>query len=150
MSDSQQEFKNMESKIYAFAKDIFFKNQAISNLLVVAEQKEILHLKMKEVEKLQAVRETVKDFCEPQVKVILEVSQQPDNFKKLDFDLIKNQAHQLVQNYENLEKIVKYVETIDKKSGKQLSKEWVETKQNLSQMDIDSIKNIEIKASNLE
>lgn len=107
-------------------------------------------MKIKEVEKLQAVRETVKDFCEPQVKVILEISQQPDNFRKSDFDLVKNQAHQLVQNYENLEKIVKYVEAIDEKRGKQLSKEWVETKQNLSQMDVDSIKNIEIKASNLE
>lgn len=149
MSDNQQKFKNMEEKVYTFAKDIFFKNQVVSNLLIVAEQKEILHLKMKEVKKLQEVMEIIQNFCEPQVRDILEVSQYPDELKKPDFNLVKNQVHQLVQNYENLEKIVKYIETINETKGKQLSKEWLETKQNLANMDINSIKNIGIEANNL-
>lgn len=149
MSDNQQKFKNMEEKVYTFAKDIFFKNQVVSNLLIVAEQKEILHLKMKEVKKLQEVMEIIQNFCEPQVRDILEVSQYPDELKKPDFNLVKNQVHQLVQNYENLEKIVKYIETINETKGKQLSKEWLETKQNLANMDINSIKNIGIEANDL-
>lgn len=149
MSDNQQKFKNMEEKVYTFAKDIFFKNQVVSNLLIVAEQKEILHLKMKEVKRLQEVMEIIQNFCEPQVRNILEVSQYPDELKKPDFNLVKNQVHQLVQNYENLEKIVKYIETINETKGKQLSKEWLETKQNLANMDINSIKNIGIEANNL-
>lgn len=149
MVDNQQEFKKMENKIYNFAKEIFLKNQAVNDLLMIQEQKEMLHLKMSEVEKLQDVRATVKDFCEPQVNIILKVSQNPDEMKKADFDLVKNQAHQLVQNFHNLGKIVKYVEAIDKKQGKKLSKNWVDVKQDLSKMDVAEIKNIEIQASNL-
>lgn len=149
MADNQQEFKQMENKIYKFARKVFLQNQAVNDLLMIQEQKEILHLKMSEVEKLQEVRATVKDFCEPQVNVILKVSQNPNEMKKADFDLVKNQAHQLVQNFDNLGKIVKYVEAIDEKQGKQLSKNWVDVKQDLSKMDVAEIKNIEIQASNL-
>lgn len=149
MADNQQEFKQMENKIYKFAKEVFLQNQAVNDLLMIQEQKEMLHLKMSEVEKLQDVRATVKDFCEPQVNVILKVSQNPDEMKKTDFDLVKNQAHQLVQNFDNLGKIVKYVEAIDKKQGKKLSKNWVDVKQDLSKMNVAEIKNIEIQASNL-
>ncbi|MBD5430424.1 hypothetical protein [Lactobacillus sp.] len=149
MGENQQEFEKMEKKIYAFAQEIFLKNKAVNDLLVIQEQKEILHLKMSEVEKLQEVRATVKDFCEPQVNIILQVSQYPDEMKKADFNLVKNQAHQLVQNFDNLGKIIKYVEAIDKKQGKKLSKNWVEIKQSLSDLNVSDIKNIEVEASNL-
>ena len=149
MGENQQEFEKMEKKIYAFAQELFLKYKSVNDLLVIQEQKEILHLKMSEVEKLQEVRATVKDFCEPQVNIILQVSQYPDEMKKADFNLVKNQAHQLVQNFDNLGKIIKYVEAIDKKQGKKLSKNWVEIKQSLSDLNVSDIKNIEVEASNL-
>lgn len=62
---------------------------------------------------------------------------------KNDFKLIQNQAHQLIQNFSNLEKLVTYSETKAKKKSKNLSKQWLELKQNLLKMDINRIKEIE-------
>lgn len=139
--DIQKLFEQMEEKINKFADDLFFKNKAMIDLLDIQEQKEMLHLKMSEVEKLQAMVSTIKDFCEPQVAAIINVSKE-SNEVKVDYTLVKNQTSQLIQNYDNLLGIVSYIEELRAKKNKTLDKKWLDMKNRLEAMDVATIKQI--------
>lgn len=106
------------------------------------EQKDLLHFDRSGVEKLQEIASVLQDFCQPQVRAILQVSEDAKDVK-IDFKLAQNQAHQLIQNFSNLEKLVTYSETEARKKSRNLSKQWLELKQNLLKMDINRIKEIE-------
>ncbi|QNQ82505.1 hypothetical protein [Lactobacillus sp. PV012] len=145
MVDIEKIFIQMEEKINKFADDLFFKNKAMIDLLDIQEQKEMLHLKMKEVEKLQAMVRTIKDFCEPQVAAIINVSKESSEIK-VDYTLVKNQTSQLIQNYNNLLGIITYIEELRAKKNKSLNKKWLEMKTRLQAMDIATIEQIKEKA----
>ncbi|QNQ83379.1 hypothetical protein FP435_02480 [Lactobacillus sp. PV037] len=145
MVDIEKIFIQMEEKINKFADDLFFKNKAMIDLLDIQEQKEMLHLKMKEVEKLQAMVRTIKDFCEPQVAAIINVSKESSEIK-VDYTLVKNQTSQLIQNYNNLLGIITYIEELRAKKNKSLDKKWLEMKTRLQAMDIATIEQIKEKA----
>lgn len=141
MSNSQKLFEQMEEKINKFADDLFFKNKAMIDLLDIQEQKEMLHLKMSEVEKLQAMVSTIKDFCEPQIVAIINVSKE-SNEVNVDYTLVENQTSQLIQNYDNLLGIVSYIEDLRAKKNKNLDKRWLDMRTRLKAMDIATIKQI--------
>ncbi|WP_270247765.1 hypothetical protein [Lactobacillus johnsonii] len=105
-------------------------------------QKDLLHFDRSGVEELQEIAGILKDFCQPQVRAILEVSEDA-NKTDLDQKLLQNQSHQLLQNYANLEKLVAYAEKQAEQKNKKLSKQWVELKENLAKMNINQIEDIE-------
>ena len=117
-------FLAVEKDIHGFAQELYFRNEVAIDLVEKDEQKDLLHFDRKDVAKLQEIASVLQDFCQPQVRAIL-------------------QAHQLIQNFSNLEKLVTYSETKAKKKSKNLSKQWLELKQNLLKMDINRIKEIE-------
>ena len=131
-------FLAVEKDIHGFAQELYFRNEVAIDLV----QKDLLHFDRKDVAKLQEIASVLQDFCQPQVRAILQVSENTKDVKN-DFKLIQNQAHQLIQNFSNLEKLVTYSETKAKKKSKNLSKQWLELKQNLLKMDINRIKEIE-------
>ena len=141
MTKTDEKFQQMESTIYSFAKDLYFKNTAMADLVSLNAQKDLLTLKEEQAQKMQEIRATLIDFCQPQVKVILEVSGDANDVKP-DFDLVKNQVHQLLQNYDNLLKLVNYVKEIREKRGHKLTHEWKDMVERLDQMNINSIKKI--------
>ena len=142
MTKTDEKFQQMESTIYSFAKDLYFKNTAMADLVSLNAQKDLLTLKEEQAQKMQEIRATLIDFCQPQVKAIIEVSGDAKDVKP-DFNLVKNQVHQLLQNYDNLLKLVDYVKEIRKKKGHELTHEWNDMTERLDQMDIDSIKKIQ-------
>lgn len=131
----------MEKTIHDFAQELYFRNEAATILVEKDEQKDLLHFDRSGVEELQEIAGILKDFCQPQVRAILEVSEDA-NKTDLDQKLLQNQSHQLLQNYANLEKLVAYAEKQAKKN-KKLSKQWVELKENLAKMNINQIEDIE-------
>lgn len=135
-------FLAIEKDIHDFAQELYFRNEAAIDLVEKDEQKDLLHFDRSGVEKLQEIASVLQDFCQPQVRAILQVSEDAKDVK-IDFKLAQNQAHQLIQNFSNLEKLVTYSETKAKKKSKNLSKQWLELKQNLLKMDINRIKEIE-------
>ena len=106
------------------------------------EQKDLLHFDRSGVEKLQEIAGILKDFCQPQVRAILEVSEDAKE-TDLDHKLLQNQSHQLLQNFSNLEKLVAYAEKQAEQKNKKLSKQWVELKENLAKMNVNQIEDIE-------
>ena len=142
MTETNKDFQQMESTIYSFAKDLYFKNTAMADLVSLNAQKDLLTLKEEQAQKMQEIRATLIDFCQPQVKAIIEVSGDAKDVKP-DFDLVKNQVDQLLQNYDNLLKLVNYVKEIREKKGHKLTHEWKDMAERLDQMDIDSIKKIQ-------
>ena len=135
-------FLAVEKDIHGFAQELYFRNEVAIDLVEKDEQKDLLHFDRKDVAKLQEIASVLQDFCQPQVRAILQVSENTKDVKN-DFKLIQNQAHQLIQNFSNLEKLVTYSETKAKKKSKNLSKQWLELKQNLLKMDIIRIKEFE-------
>lgn len=135
-------FLAMEKTIHDFAQEIYFRNEAATDLVEKDEQKDLLHFDRSDVEELQEIAAILKDFCQPQVRAILEVSEEA---KKTDLDqkLLQNQSHQLLQNFSNLEKLVAYAEKQAEQKNKKLSKQWVELKENLAKMNVNSIEDIE-------
>ena len=132
----------MEKTIHDFAQELYFRNEAATDLVEKDEQKDLLHFDRSGVEELQEIAGILKDFCQPQVLAILEVSEDA-NKTDLDQKLLQNQSHQLLQNYANLEKLVAYAEKQAKQKNKKLSKQWVELKENLAKMNINQIEDIE-------
>ena len=135
-------FLSIEKDIHDFAQELYFRNEAAIDLVEKDEQKDLLHFDRSGVEKLQEIASVLQDFCQPQVRAILQVSEDAKDVK-IDFKLAQNQAHQLIQNFSNLEKLVTYSETEARKKSRNLSKQWLELKQNLLKMDINRIKEIE-------
>ncbi|MFQ3625454.1 hypothetical protein U2F58_07775 [Lactobacillus johnsonii] len=135
-------FLAMEKSIHDFAQELYFRNEAATDLVEKDEQKDLLHFDRSGVEELQEIADILKDFCQPQVRAILEVS---EDAKKTDLDqnLLQNQSHQLLQNFSNLEKLVAYAEKQADQKNKKLSKQWVELKENLAKMNINQIEDIE-------
>ena len=135
-------FLAMEKKIHDFAQELYFRNEAAADLVEKDEQKDLLHLDRSGVEKLQEIAGILKDFCQPQVRAILEVS---ENAKETDLDqnLLQNQSHQLLQNFSNLEKLVAYAKEQAERKNKKLSKQWTELDENLAKMKVEQIKDIE-------
>lgn len=136
------DFLTMEKEIYNFAQNLYFRNEVAIDLVEKDEQKDLLHFDRSGVEKLQEIAGVLKNFCQPQVRAILQVSEDA-KYVKVDYDLIQNQAHQLIQNFSNLEKLVAYAEEQARQKNKDLSKQWLELKENLTKMKIDQIKDIE-------
>ena len=136
------DFLTMEKEVYNFAQNLYFRNEVAINLVEKDEQKDLLHFDRSGVEKLQEIAGVLKDFCQPQVRAILQVSEDAKDVK-VDYDLIQNQTHQLIQNFSNLEKLVSYAEEQARQKNKGLSKQWLELKENLAKMKIDQIKDIE-------
>lgn len=132
----------MEKSIHDFAQELYFRNEAATDLVEKDEQKDLLHFDRSGVEELQGIAGILKDFCQPQVRAILEVSEDA-NKTDLDQKLLQNQSHQLLQNYANLEKLVAYAEKQAEQKNKKLSKQWVELKENLAKMNINQIEDIE-------
>lgn len=132
----------MEKTIHDFAQELYFRNEAATILVEKDEQKDLLHFDRSGVEELQEIAGILKDFCQLQVRAILEVSEDA-NKTDLDQKLLQNQSHQLLQNYANLEKLVAYAEKQAKQKNKKLSKQWVELKENLAKMNINQIEDIE-------
>ena len=132
----------MEKSIHDFAQELYFRNEAATDLVEKDEQKDFLHFDRSGVEELQEIADILKDFCQPQVRAILEVSEDA-NKTDLDQKLLQNQSHQLLQNYANLEKLVAYAEKQAEQKNKKLSKQWVELKENLAKMNINQIEDIE-------
>lgn len=135
-------FLAMEKNIHDFAQELYFRNEAATDLVEKDEQKDLLHFDRSGVEELQEIAGILKDFCQLQVRAILEVSEDA-NKTDLDQKLLQNQSHQLLQNYANLEKLVAYAEKQAEQKNKKLSKQWVELKENLAKMNIDQIEDIE-------
>lgn len=135
-------FLAIEKNIHDFAQGLYFRNEAAIDLVEKDEQKDLLHFDRSGVEKLQEIASVLQDFCQPQVRAILQVSEDAKDVK-IDFKLVQTQAHQLIQNFSNLEKLVTYSETEAKKKSRNLSKQWLELKQNLLKMGINRIKEIE-------
>ncbi len=135
-------FLAIEKDIHDFAQELYFRNEAAIDLVEKDEQKDLLHFDRSGVEKLQEIASVLQDFCQPQVRAILQVSEDAKDVK-IDFKLAQNQAHQLIQNFSNLEKLVTYSETEARKKSRNLSKQWLELKQNLLKMGINRIKEIE-------
>ena len=135
-------FLAIEKDIHDFAQGLYFRNEAAIDLVEKHEQKDLLHFDRSGVEKLQEIASVLQDFCQPQVRAILQVSEDAKDVK-IDFKLVQTQAHQLIQNFSNLEKLVTYSETEAKKKSRNLSKQWLELKQNLLKMGINRIKEIE-------
>lgn len=135
-------FLAMEKSIHDFAQELYFRNEAATDLVEKDEQKDLLHFDRSGVEELQGIAGILKDFCQPQVRAILEVSEDA-NKTDLDQKLLQNQSHQLLQNYANLEKLVAYAEKQAEQKNKKLSKQWVELKENLAKMNINQIEDIE-------
>ena len=135
-------FLAMEKKIHDFAQELYFRNEVAADLVEKDEQKDLLHLDRSGVEKLQEIAGILKDFCQPQVRAILEVS---ENAKETDLDqnLLQNQSHQLLQNFSNLEKLVAYAKEQAERKNKKLSKQWTELDENLAKMKVEQIKDIE-------
>ena len=132
----------MEKTIHDFAQELYFRNEAATDLVEKDEQKDLLHFDRSGVEELQEIACILKDFCQPQVRSILEVSEDA-NKTDLDQKLLQNQSHQLLQNYANLEKLVAYAKKQAEQKNKKLSKQWVELKENLAKMNINQIEDIE-------
>ena len=132
----------MEKSIHDFAQELYFRNEAATDLVEKDEQKDLLHFDRSGVEELQEIAGILKDFCQLQVRAILEVSEDA-NKTDLDQKLLQNQSHQLLQNYANLEKLVAYAEKQAEQKNKKLSKQWVELKENLAKMNINQIEDIE-------
>lgn len=132
----------MEKNIHDFAQELYFRNEAATDLVEKDEQKDLLHFDRSGVEELQEIADILKDFCQPQVRAILEVS---EDAKKTDLgqNLLRNQSHQLLQNYANLEKLVAYAKKQAEQKNKKLSKQWVELKENLAKMNVNQIEDIE-------
>ena len=135
-------FLAIEKDIHDFAQGLYFRNEAAIDLVEKDAQKDLLHFDRSGVEKLQEIASVLQDFCQPQVRAILQVSEDAKDVK-IDFKLVQTQAHQLIQNFSNLEKLVTYSETEAKKKSRNLSKQWLELKQNLLKMGINRIKEIE-------
>lgn len=135
-------FLAMEKNIHDFAQELYFRNEAATDLVEKDEQKDLLHFDRSGVEELQEIADILKDFCQPQVRAILEVS---EDAKKTDLgqNLLRNQSHQLLQNYANLEKLVAYAKKQAEQKNKKLSKQWVELKENLAKMNVNQIEDIE-------
>ncbi|QNQ80666.1 hypothetical protein [Lactobacillus sp. PV034] len=144
MAKNNEKFQEMESTIYNFAKDLFFKNEAMADLVSLNAQKDLLTLKEEQAQKMQEIRATLIDFCQPQVKAIIEVSKNAKDIKP-DFQLVKNQVHQLLQNYDNLIKLISYVKEVRAKKGHSLTHQWQEMTNRIDQMNIDSIKQINLE-----
>lgn len=144
MAKNNEKFQEMESTIYNFAKDLFFKNEAMADLVSLNAQKDLLTLKEEQAQKMQEIRATLIDFCQPQVKAIIEVSKNAKDVKP-DFQLVKNQVHQLLQNYDNLIKLISYVKEVRAKKGHSLTHQWQEMANRVDQMNIDSIKQINLE-----
>ncbi|MDE7049284.1 MAG: hypothetical protein K2O75_00100 [Lactobacillus sp.] len=136
------DFLTMEKEVYNFAQNLYFRNEVAIDLVEKDEQKDLLQFDRSGVEKLQEIAGVLKDFCQPQVCAILQVSEDAKDVK-VDYDLIQNQTHQLIQNFSNLEKLVSYAEEQARQKNKGLSKQWLELKENLAKMKIDQIKDIE-------
>lgn len=98
-------------------KNYILKNQVASDLVEKDEQKDLLHLDRSGVEKLQEIDGIIKDFCQPQIRAILQVSQNAHTLQP-DFKLVKNQTHQLIQNYDNLKKLVQFRKKIRAEKNK--------------------------------
>lgn|SRR5699024_5261970 len=135
-------FLAMEKTIHDFAQELYFRNEAATDLVEKDEQKDLLHFDRSGVEELQEIAGILKDFCQTQVRAVLEVSEDA-NKTDLDQKLLQNQSHQLLQNYANLEKLVAYAEKQAEQKNKKLSKQWVELKENLAKMNINQIEDIE-------
>lgn len=132
----------MEKTIHDFAQELYFRNEAATDLVEKDEQKDLLHFDRSGVEELQEIAGILKDFCQTQVRAILEVSEDA-NKTDLDQKLLQNQSHQLLQNYANLEKLVAYAKKQAEQKNKKLSKQWLELKENLAKMNINQIEDIE-------
>lgn len=135
-------FLAMEKNIHDFAQELYFRNEAATDLVEKDEQKDLLHFDRSGVEKLQEIADILKNFCQPQVRAILEVSEGAKE-KDLGQKLLQNQSHQLLQNFSNLEKLVAYAEKQAEQKNKKLSKQWIELKENLAKMKVDQIEGIE-------
>ena len=135
-------FLAMEKTIHDFAQELYFRNEAATDLVEKDEQKDLLHFDRSGVEELQEIAGILKDFCQPRVRAILEVSEDA-NKTDLDQKLLQNQSHQLLQNYANLEKLVAYAKKQAEQKNKKLSKQWLELKENLAKMNINQIEDIE-------
>lgn len=135
-------FLAMEKTIHDFAQELYFRNEAATDLVEKDEQKDLLHFDRSGVEELQEITGILKNFCQPQVRAILEVSEDA-NKTDLDQKLLQNQSHQLLQNYANLEKLVAYAKKQAEQKNKKLSKQWLELKENLAKMNINQIEDIE-------
>ena len=132
----------MEKTIHDFAQELYFRNEAATDLVEKDEQKDLLHFDRSGVEELQEIAGILKDFCQPQVRAILEVSEDAKE-TAINQTLLQNQAHQLLQNFSNLEKLVAYAEKQAEQKNKKLSKQWVELKENLAKMNVNPIEDIE-------
>ena len=135
-------FLAMEKTIHDFAQELYFRNEAATDLVEKDEQKDLLHFDRSGVEELQEIAGILKDFCQTQVRAVLEVSEDA-NKTDLDQKLLQNQSHQLLQNYANLEKLVAYAKKQAEQKNKKLSKQWLELKENLAKMNINQIEDIE-------
>ena len=135
-------FLAMEKTIHDFAQELYFRDEAATDLVEKDEQKDLLHFDRSGVEELQEIAGILKDFCQTQVRAVLEVSEDA-NKTDLAQKLLQNQSHQLLQNYANLEKLVAYAEKQAEQKNKKLSKQWVELKENLAKMNINQIEDIE-------
>ena len=133
-------FLVMRKEIYNFAQNLYFRNEVAINLVEKDEQKDLLHFDRSGVEKLQEIISILNNFCQPQ---IINILQDKEKDIKVNYNLLQDQAHQLIQNFSNLEKLIAYTEEQAKRKNRNLSKQWLELKENLAKMNVDQIKDIE-------
>lgn len=139
--DNKKEFLSDEKSIFNFATDLYYKNKAMEDLVEVQEQKDLLTLNHKAAQEFNDVNMVLASYCQPQVEAILQVSSNAQDISP-DFKMMKAQVDQLIQNYDNLKKLIQLQEQILAKKGKTLSKSWQNMKNEIDQMDIEKIKNI--------
>lgn len=139
--DNKKEFLSDEKAIFNFATDLYYKNKAMEDLVEVQEQKDLLTLNPKATQEFNDINMVLASYCQPQVEAILQVSSNAQDISP-DFKMMKAQADQLIQNYDNLKKLIQLQEQILAKKGKTLSKPWQNMKDEIDQMDIEKIKNI--------
>lgn len=67
-------FLVVEKDIHGFAQELYFRNEVAIDLVEKDEQKDLLHFDRKDVAKLQEITSVLQDFCQPQIRAILQVS----------------------------------------------------------------------------
>lgn len=140
--DNKEKFLNDEKAIFNFATDLYYKNKAMEDLVEVQEQKDLWSLNHKAAQEFNEINTALASYCQPQVKAILQVSSNAEDISP-DFNMMKVQVDQLIQNYDNLKKLIQLQEKILAKKDKTLSKSWQDMKTQIDQMDIDKMKAIQ-------
>ena len=140
--DNKEKFLSDEKAIFNFATDLYYKNKSMEDLVEVQEQKDLLSLNHKAAQEFNEINTALASYWQPQVKAILQVSSNAEDISP-DFNMMKVQVDQLIQNYDNLRKLIQLQERILAKKDKTLSKSWQDMKTQIDQMDIDKMKAIQ-------